>query len=618
MTSPDSKNPGSWTTPNRDWRGQSALVPVKTCYRILDIFLWFVSGVGLVGLPLVYVRGPDLLMGNPLFWYVCVLQVPVFLCALFRGWPFPVRYGVMTLGLFSIAFCTAAVLGITPNWTFEILLLVCSTSLFFGVRWGLAMIIAIICTHIVVAWGWVTGRLPAYMPAPGAPVSPMMDLTSTLVWVRILVVSASLQTALVIMMRYLLSDLSNALQQANSTLQKLAVEQEYRARAEEARLKAELAVREAQKFDALGRLASGVAHDINNALCVIKCWSSFLAEDKQVPQVNEAMVDIRRATENAEQLTHHLLAFSRSDPARKEVVDLAELVSLEGKTLARLLPKDVVVVVDSHVPVHVRFGRGQLQEIVLNLAINARDAMPKGGRLGISVSAVTLDGSTSGLAAGNYARLEVTDTGVGMDAATQARIFEPFFTTKPSNKGTGLGLAMVYGLVSGAGGAIVVASQPGQGACFTIHLPAAKAGEAAVKPKAAAITTLTRCRVLLAEYQPEIRALVERILIREGFPVIAVADGDEALATLGVEGSKFGLLVVDGIMPGRPTIEVIEKALEVDADCRVVIVSDQKQDDLLQRGIEKGRYCLLPKPFDAGQLREAVNDVLRHSQVRAD
>jgi DNA-binding NtrC family response regulator len=156
-----------------------------------------------------------------------------------------------------------------------------------------------------------------------------------------------------------------------------------------------------------------------------------------------------------------------------------------------------------------------------------------------------------------------------------------------------------------------VESQPGHGSRFTIHLPAASPGEQVAKPKAATITTPTRCRVLVAEYQPEIRSLVERILAREGFPIIAAASGDEALAALGVEGGSFGLLLVGGIMPGRPTGEVIQRALAMNAECRVIIVSDQMQDELLLRGIETGRYGQLAKPFDAGQLREAVNDALR-------
>jgi signal transduction histidine kinase len=606
------KNRASWLEPNRNWRGRHALVPFDTCHRILDTFLWFMAAIGVYAVVMVYVRGTGLMRANPLFWLVSAFQGPMVLAAIFRGWSFPLRYGILSVNLLVFTVCASAVLGITPNWAFEIIILTATTSLFFGVRAGLAMVLLVSAAHIVVAWGWITGRLPAFMPGAGAAAT-FMDFTAAPVWARVLIVAAASQAALVLLMRYVLRDMNDALQQANATLQKLAVEQEYRARAEEARLKAELAGREAQKFDALGRLASGVAHDFNNALCVIKCWSSFLSEEKRDPQVTEAMADIRRATENAEQLTHHLLAFSRSDPGRKEVVDLAEVARLEGKTLSRLLPKNVAVTVDAPNAHYVRLGRGPLQEVLLNLAINARDAMPQGGRLGLKVNAEALVAPTNGLAPGNYVCLEVSDSGQGMDAATQARIFEPFFTTKQAGRGTGLGLAMVYGLVNGAGGGVQVSSQVGHGTRFTIHLPAATAGEAAVMPKPASITAPVRCRVLIAEYQPEIRLLIERILAKEGFPVIAVANGDEALAALAVDGSRFGLLVTGGVMPGRPTDEIVRRALEVEPECRVVIVSDQRQDELMLRGIEAGRSCRLPKPFDAGQLREAVNDVLRRT-----
>ena len=615
MSSTAAQERTNWLRPERSWKGTRALVPVETCYRILDLFLWISCVVGLLGLGLGYYRAAEMLGRNPLFWLVASVQVPVLMAAIFRGWPFNLRYALLALALLCYDLCVTTVLGVTPNIVFFTIVLLSTTSLFFGARAGMMLVIGMFLAQTLIAWGWVTGRLPAFMPSARAT-QMFTDYTEPLVWLRVLVIGILMQGGLVVLMRFVLSDLNEALRQSNNTLQKLAVEQEYRARAEEGRLKAELAVRESQKFDALGRMASGVAHDFNNALCVMKGWSSLLLEDTSDPLVRDAMGDIKRATDNAAQLTHHLLAFSRNDPAKREVANLAEMVQLEARTLRRLLPQDIDVTAETGGSVHVRLGRGQLQEIILNLAINARDAMPQGGRLIFRARTVETTGP-AGQAAGRYARLDVIDTGSGMDQATKARIFEPFFTTKAPGKGTGLGLAMVYGTVSGAGGWIDVESAPGRGTTFTIYLPAVAATEIHIPPPLTAILNPTRCRVLVVDGQTEIRLLVERILAREGFPVIAVANGTEALAAMEGPAGRFGLLITEGIISGASTTEIIERALQADPDCRVVIASAHLPDQLLQRGVETGSYILLAKPFDASQLREAVNEAIGRKSVAA-
>ena len=612
MISPAWRRVRSWLIPDRSWSGRKALVPAATCHRILDVILAVTSVAVTIAFSLGYAQIPELLRYNPLFWCVCSCLVPGYFAAVFRGWPFAVRYGCLVVAMGATTLGIAMVVGITPNWDYQTIFLVAATSLFWGARAGIVMIVGIFIVHIFVAWGWVAGRLPAFMPK-NLPHSPVMDFSLPMVWTRLLLVAALSQGALVAMMRYVLGDLNQALRQANDTLQMLAVEQERRARAEEARLQAERTAREAQKFDALGRLASGVAHDFNNALCVIKCWVSFLGEHRRDPEVVEASADIRRATENAEQLTQHLLAFSRSEAARRQVVDLAEVVRLEGRTLARLLPKNVAVVVDAPGEAFVRLGRGQLQELLLNLAINARDAMPQGGRLEIATSRVEVNKGESTLAAGPYVRLTVKDTGDGMDDEVRTRIFEPFFTTKGLGKGTGLGLSMVYGLVTGVGGQIKVDSTVGQGTIFTILLPLASAAEALEPEQVATITAPTRCRVLVVEQLPEIRGLIERILAREGFPVLTAADGEAACRALEVPGATFGLVVTGGILPGRPTGEVVRRAQAAEPDCRIIVVSDQILDGDILREIESGRFLHLRKPFDAGQLREAVSEALHRA-----
>ena len=582
-------------------------MPVATCYKILDLYLWSFAGFGVVGVGFVGFTNAGKIAHVPLYWIAAAAVLAQSIAAILRGLPFLLRYSVFAGGALIFIFAAATILGLTPNWAFAVLMLLSSFGLFFGTRAGLIASLGLCLLHIVIGWCWTIGYLP-WLTGGAKQSLGYSDFTLGVVWIRVLVITAGLLAAMQLLMRYVLNDLNNALKETNVTLQRLAAEQELRARAEEARMKAELAVREAQKFDALGRLASGVAHDFNNVLCVMKCWSSFLADEAREPIVAEAVTAIQRATENAEQLTHHLLAFGRGDPGKREVSDLAEIVRLEGRTLGRLLPRNVQVTVEAAEPIHVQLASGQLQEIILNLAINARDAMPHGGKLALRVTTETRQLPAAGLAAGRFARLEIEDTGGGMDEETQRRMFEPFFTTKVIGKGTGLGLAMVYGLVTGAGGSIDVKSAPGRGTKFTIFLPAANLGELRPEPLQTAILNPTRCRVLIALAQPEIRLLVERVLAREGFPLMVVPDGAGVLTA--ITGGKFGLLIVDGVLPDLLSVDVIEQVLASSPECRVLIASVNMQDKALLSGIDSGRFQHLSKPFSSGQLRQAVNVVL--------
>ncbi|HEY4301249.1 MAG TPA: ATP-binding protein [Candidatus Didemnitutus sp.] len=597
-----------WLRPNATWTGPTALAPVVTCRRILDVVLWFLCPAAVYVLVMFYATSPQIARSTPPYWVVCALTVPTVVATIFRGLPFQWRYlSLVTCGL---AFDLGAMMeiGPAPNLAYQNILLIALTTLFFGMRPAITFAVTLLGATTLIAGAWVAGIFPCFLAhAPAA--SPFVDYTRAAVWARVVVNSFLYQMVLVLLMRYVLRDLSDALHNTNSALQKLAVEQEYRARAEEGRLKAEVSVRVAQKFEALGRLASGVAHDVNNALTVIKCWSSFLVEEKRDQEVVEAMGDIRRATENAEQLTHHLLAFSRAEPGRRQVVDLSGLVRVETKTLSRLLPKNVTVVADAAQPAYVRLGSGQLQELILNLAINARDAMTSGGRLTFRVREVSLKAGGD-LKSGRYAQLEVEDTGSGMTEEIQGRIFEPFFTTKAPDKGTGLGLAMVYGLVSGAGGDIQVRSRLNVGTCFTIRLPLTRADDATQTTAPIAITAPLRCRVLIVEPEPTIRAMLERVLAREGFPVIAAARGNEALQAVGVSGGRFGLVITAGGLPEATAAHVIEGARAAEPDCRVIVLSDSFLDEDLRQGILEGKYHVLGKPFDAGQIRGSVNVAL--------
>jgi CheY-like chemotaxis protein len=342
----------------------------------------------------------------------------------------------------------------------------------------------------------------------------------------------------------------------------------------------------------------------------MKCWSSYLLEVSTDEEVRNAMNEIKRSTENAEHLTQHLLAFSRSEKGKREVSDLADVVSHECRTLRRLLPKNIVVTEEVEGPIHVPLGKGQMQEIILNLAINARDAMPDGGALLVQAGIETLEVSTKVLPTGTYARLTVSDTGIGMDETTIARVYEPFFTTKPEGKGTGLGLSMVYGLVSGAGGSISIRSEPGKGSVFTILLPPATAEAEHHEDRLAPGVTPMRCRALVLDSKPEIGSLIERILARDGFPTLWVKSAAAAFEALESHGDPVGLLVIQGTTPGLSTLEIIVHARAKNPGCRVVIVSAPAMDQGLLDGVNDGLYHLLSKPFEAERLRAVVATAL--------
>ena len=610
MSHPSEHGSSRWFNPRRDWLGPRAMVPVDTCYKMLDLYCRGYSLMCAIGLTALFATDRGAIARNPLFAVTTMFAAANWAGTILRGLPFLLRYGMFVTSLFVTEMSSVLVLGLSPNVPFMLLVMLSSVALFFGTRRALLMLLALFTANIGVAWGWVHGYLPLFMSGP-REAAPYLDSTSAIVWFRVSTVASVLIALMLLVMRFLLRDTKRALGEAERALQRLAVEQESRARAEEARMKAEGASRDAQKFDALGRLAAGVAHDVNNALCVVKSYGSLMAEAPgDQAAVLDAVAAIQAATANAEQLTHHLLAFSRSDASlRVGVADLSEVVRLESKTLGRILPSNIQVTAEAVAPLFVPLSRGSLQEIIINMAINARDAMPKGGRLGLRVAA---EANGSG---GRWVRLDVADTGVGIDKATQERIFEPFFTTKPSGVGTGLGLSMVYGLVSGVGGTISVDSSPETGSRFTIRLPEIEAAQArdAASSKSGILSS-TRCRVLVAEDQPQLLTLVERVLSNEGFPVIATADGDSALAALSVPGSLFGLMIVDAVMPGFPTNLLIERALSINPGCRVIVSSAHASDDRVLSEISAGaRIHSLSKPFDVSQLREAVNVVLSRS-----
>jgi PAS domain S-box-containing protein len=389
-----------------------------------------------------------------------------------------------------------------------------------------------------------------------------------------------------------------------------------RRHAEEAQQHLEEQLRQAQKMEAIGRLAGGVAHDFNNLLCVINGYADFmvhqLSEDKLLREYAE---QIQRAGERAASLTRQLLAFSRKQMLVLSILNLNALVAETDKMLRRLIGEDIELSTSLDPILHpIRADAGQVEQVLLNLAVNARDAMPKGGRLTISTKNVHLDPAglqqRPEIPPGPYVLLAVSDTGCGMDSAVKARLFEPFFTTKEVGKGTGLGLATVYGIIKQSGGHIEVDSEPGQGTTFRIYLP--RHEQAAPVPKQAAAPSSARGTetILLVEDEEGVRSLARRALEERGYTVLVACDGKEALAIGEQHQEPIHLLLTDAVMPNLSGGELASAWKSTRPQTRVVFMSGFTESALIQHGVLTGETECIFKPFTPDSLTSTVRRVL--------
>jgi PAS domain S-box-containing protein len=376
----------------------------------------------------------------------------------------------------------------------------------------------------------------------------------------------------------------------------------------------EEALRQSQKLEAIGRLAGGISHDLNNALTIIIGYAELAASAlKQSDPVREDVEHIRRAAERAESITRQLLAFSRKQWLEPRAFQVSEAVEDLGHMLARLVgPRvELTTFVDDNLP-PIYGDRGQIEQAIVNLAVNACDAMPDGGHITLRAAAVEVDvafvRTHQPMTPGTFVEISVADTGHGMTPDVLVHMFEPFFTTKDVGRGTGLGLAMVYGTVKQSGGFVFVDSQPDQGSVFRLYFPPAPSPQPAISARANAVAPMHGVTVLVVEDEPGIRGLVTAALRREGYLVLQAESGKAAIDAAAQAG-RIDVLLTDITMPGMTGIELASTLSRMHQDLRVVVMSGHPPNFValpkLQRPVE-----FLAKPFTPHELRQRMYAVL--------
>ena len=395
-----------------------------------------------------------------------------------------------------------------------------------------------------------------------------------------------------------------------------------------------------QRLESLGQLIGGVAHDFNNLLNVISGYADFTAEqleplaaeDERLVPVQADVEQVRTAAQQAIRVTRQLLTFARSGAGTREVLDLNEVVTSAGHLLRRSLGEQIELVISADPALWpAAADRGQLEQVLVNLAVNARDAMPGGGKLTIATGNAEIDDACAEqrpeLRPGRYCRLAVSDTGSGIDPATVERIFEPFFSTKPRGRGTGLGLATVYGIVSGLGGTIDVYSEVGLGTTMNVLLPASEPGE-----QDATSTDEKRAgpqgqddaggrfrghdeTILLVEDEESLRVMASRLLARNGYQVLVASDGPSALRLAGDAVATIDLLVTDMVMPGMPGHEVVDRIRAIRPGLPAVFITGYTKQVLDFHGIPAPELDIVQKPFTEHELLSRVQRALHRATV---
>ncbi len=505
--------------------------------------------------------------------------------------------------LLLAAFSMLPSVGLVPGVWLVLLSAAALATATRGRRAGIA--VTLLASSVAIVVGALVTR--GVIPAPIARMSDPMLLSNWLRAAGFLLLGSALS---VVSLGELVRRLESAWLAQRAAAAREREANEERSRAEDEQRRAEAAARSAEHLEAIGRLAEGVAHDFNNQLLVILSWTDLLA-DAPEDERREGLAEIRTAASHASQLTRRLLAFAKKDSYQPRPLDLDAAVASLAGSLRRVLPSDIQVDHRRVAVPPVLLDEAALGHVLLNLAVNAGDAMPNGGVLTLStrelVTAELPDDAPD--PAASYVALRVEDTGEGMDEATRARLFEPFFTTKAPGKGTGLGLAGVYGIVAQAGGFIQVTSEPGRGSAFTLAFP--RCDQAAKTPSAAPPGTRSMGRtVLLVEDQESVRRAMSTALRAAGLHVVEAADVEQGLAAARRHRDEIHLLCTDAVMPGEGVQRLIDGFLELYPRALVLVCSGHGDDVLRARGLGSASVELLRKPFSGDQLVSRIDALI--------
>ena len=394
-----------------------------------------------------------------------------------------------------------------------------------------------------------------------------------------------------------------------------------RKRAEEQRGVLEQQLRQAQKMEAVGQLAGGIAHDFNNLLMVIQSYTEMLQDSLSADdRLRRNTREILKAADRAIGLTRQMLAFSRKQILSPTVLDLNAVVEDAAKMLKRLIGADIEFrVIAESSPWSIEADSDQIVQVLMNLCVNARDAMPQGGTLTITTSNIVVGGEGVAkhayVAAGEYVMLTVSDTGTGISKDLQTRIFDPFFTTKEVGKGTGLGLSTVYGIVKQSGGYVWVDSEPGQGACFTICLPRTRRAASPEMPAKSETRPQGRGRILVAEDEEALREAVCDYLSGLGYTVFGAGSGQEALSLAGEQEKEIDLLLTDLVMPKMSGSELSQHLCNLRPRLKTIYMSGYADEARMRQSMPETNASVLQKPFSLGTLARKVREALEPTET---
>lgn len=507
--------------------------------------------------------------------------------------------------LFTMAASAMHVFGVQPGPALVCAVVVIAARLFIGTR---AMVASLALGTLAVVSAGIS------RPAAWVDVEPL----GAWFWVRFGLGFATPTAVVAMLVAHVVEELERSLLTTADALQRSVVAEADRESSQRALAKAEKALVRSQKLEAVGRLAAGVGHDFNNTLQVMLSWASILKEEDDPGTIAEGLDAIERAALQGRELTHRLLQFGRRDVRAPVRASAATLVAESAGSLRRLLPEDISIELqlDESAP-ELLVDPDQLAHVLLNLGINARDAMPAGGVLRVAVSraaASELPEGIAPLAAVEHVRISVQDSGVGMSAEALAHLFEPFYSTK-GERGTGLGLATSYSLVRRNGGMIRVESEPGAGTSVHLYFPAAgdaAPGEALAQSEPA---QAGRGVVMIAEDDTDVRRTMVRALESVGYEVLETADATGAMQLIDERGSDVDVLCTDGIMPGGGTRQLIDHYLASRPGGQVIVCSGYIQEELLRRDLDAGAHAYLPKPFQTNELIARIARLLERARA---